>query len=378
MKNSAEWKGYSEEIQHTVSRSSIQWMLILVFFFQGIITIYLNIDVQPLKSTSIFALVLIVISLLISSTYLITDKYRFVNFYSCSLLLTAAQLSISFIIYEQWQAVEHASDLLVIAFICSILANYSNFYLLLLTSVSFTAAYVLLQSQLPLNTLDWIVSVSKFPVIFFLFIQTFRKMLTKGQYHVVKNEILKRKLYRLSVVDDLTQIQNRKGFRLALASSLASAQRFNLGFTLLILDVDYFKQYNDSLGHPAGDQCLIRFADTLNDNFQRETDIVTRLGGEEFAILVPNANWYTAEKICQRIHETLAYAAIVHPSSPISKMLTVSIGGAIFKQGDDETSIYARADKAVYQAKSAGRNCSVILGNEEESSVVGSDVERAN
>jgi diguanylate cyclase (GGDEF)-like protein len=173
-------------------------------------------------------------------------------------------------------------------------------------------------------------------------------------------------LQRLSIIDDLTQIQNRKGFRLALNSSLASAQRFKLGFTLLILDIDFFKQYNDSLGHPAGDKCLVIIAEILTDCFQRETDIVTRLGGEEFAVVVPDVDWHAADKICQRIHQAIAEAAIVHPNSSVSSIVTVCIGGAIFTADDDDSSIYIRADKALYQAKSQGRNCSVISANESQ------------
>jgi diguanylate cyclase (GGDEF)-like protein len=364
LKNSTEWKGYSEEIQHTVNKSSIQWMLILVIFFHAIVTLYINIESQSLNDLSTVAFMIIVFSIIISCIYLRTDKYRFINFYLSSVMLTVAWLSIAFIIYNQWGQADSAIDLIIIAFICSLLANYSNISLLILSSVAFATAFVVLQFQMQLTTLDLLISFSKFPVLLFLFMQTIRKLLTKGQYHVVKNEMLKRQLQRLSIIDDLTQIQNRKGFRLALASSLASAKRFNLGFTLLILDVDYFKQYNDSFGHPAGDQCLVDIAQVLTDCFQRETDIVTRLGGEEFAILVPDVDWCAASKVCQRVHQAIADAAIIHPSSLVAKMLTVSIGGAIFKSDDDEVSIYARADKAVYQAKSQGRNGSVILANE--------------
>ncbi len=367
MKNSAEWKGYSEEIQHTVNKSSIQWMLILVIFFHAIVTLYINIDSQPLNDVSTLAFVVIGLSIIISCIYLKTDKYQIISFSLASAMLTVAWLSIAFIIYNQWEQAEPAADLIAIAFICSILANFSNITLLLLSSTAFGMAFIALQWQMQLTTFDLLISFSKFPVLLFLFMQTIRKMLTKGQYHVVKNEMLRRQLQRLSIIDDLTQIQNRKGFRLALASSLASAQRFNLGFTLLILDVDYFKQFNDSLGHPAGDQCLVSIAKILTDSFQRETDIVTRLGGEEFAILVPDVDWYAAGKICQRIHQAIADAAIIHPCSSVAKTVTVSIGGAIFKSEDNETSIYARADKAVYQAKSQGRNGSVILANENQS-----------
>jgi diguanylate cyclase (GGDEF)-like protein len=372
LKNSHEWKKYSDEIQQTVNKSGIQWMLVLVIFFQVIITIYLNIDNQQIKHSSVLPFILIALSFVISVLYLWANNAIFINFFSCSIMLTITWLSMAFIIYNQWGAIESAQSLLIIAFICSLLANYSNLFLLFVSSFTLTTAYIVLQLQVAthLTEFDLFITFSKFPVLLILFMQTIRKMLLKGQHSVVQNEILNRQLQRLSITDDLTQIQNRKGFRLALASSLASAQRFKLGFTLLILDIDFFKQYNDSLGHPAGDKCLVNIAEILTGCFQRETDIVTRLGGEEFAVLVPDVDWHAADKICQRIHQALAEAAIVHPNSPVSSAVTVCIGGAIFTTDDDDSSIYVRADKALYQAKSQGRNCSVISANESQENSV--------
>ena len=186
MKNSAEWKGYSEEIQHTVNKSSIQWMLILVIFFHAIVTLYINIDSQPLNGLSTLAYGVIGLSIIISATYLRTDKYQFISFNLSSAMLTVAWLSLAFIIYSQWEQAEPAADLLTIAFICSILANFSNIALLLLSSTAFATAFVSLQLQLQLTTLDLFISFSKFPVLLFLFMQTIRKMLTKGSITSLK------------------------------------------------------------------------------------------------------------------------------------------------------------------------------------------------
>lgn len=370
MKNSAEWKGYANEIQHTVNRSSIQWMLILVSFFYGIVTLYLLIDDSALKQVSAIAYTATIVSIIFSSQYFWEKSLNVNKFFLSSIMLSIAWVSLAFVIYHQWGEVESASDLIVIGFICSILGYYSHFYLLMMSSTILTATYLALQMQiLTISSLDLFITVIKFPVLLVLFMHTIRKLLLKGQYHVVKNEMLKRQLQRLNIIDDLTQIQNRKGFRLAMASALASAHRFKLGFSLLILDVDFFKQFNDNLGHPEGDKCLIKIAQLLSDTFQRETDTVTRLGGEEFAILIPDVDWHSADIICKRIHDNIERAAIMHPNSTVSRQLTVSIGGAIYKNGDDEKSIYSRADKALYQAKAQGRNCSIILANEDQATV---------
>lgn len=375
MKNSAEWKEYANEIQHTVNRSSIQWMLILVAFFQVIVTLYLVIDKSSLKQGSVLAYTLAILSLIFATQYFWEKSLHVVKFFISSVMLSIAWLCLAYIIFNQWGKVESASDLLVIAFICSILAYYSNLTLLYISSFSIAAIYLALQIQVPQTAFDLFISVIKFPVLLILFMRTMRQLLLKGQYHVVKNEMLKRQLQRLNIIDDLTQIQNRKGFRLAMTAALASAHRFKLGFSLLILDVDFFKQYNDNLGHPEGDKCLVKIAQILTDIFQRETDSVTRLGGEEFAILIPDVDWHSADIICQRIHKTLESEAIIHPDSSVSNILTVSIGAATYKNGDDEKSIYARADKALYQAKAQGRNGSVILANEEAATTAESAID---
>ena len=371
MKNSAEWKGYANEVQHTVNRSSILWMFILVAFFLAIVTLYLVIDITPLKQASAIAYTLTIVCIIFSGQYFWEKSINASKFILSSILLLISWVSLAFIIYNQWGEVESASDLLVIGFICSILGYYSHLRLLVISSIVLTAVYLTLQMQIvAMSSLDLFITVIKFPVLLILFMRTIRQLLLKGQYYVVKNEMLKRQLQRLNIIDDLTQIQNRKGFRLALTSALASAHRFKLGFSLLILDIDFFKQYNDNLGHPEGDRCLVKIAQLLTDTFQRETDTVTRLGGEEFAILVPDVDWRSADSICQRVHRVIANAAIIHPESPIATTLTVSIGGAIYKTGDDEKTIYARADKALYQAKSQGRNSSVILANETQALLV--------
>lgn len=365
MKESAEWKGYANEIQHTVNRSSIQWMLILVAFFQAIVTLYLVLDNAALKLGTAISYSLSIVCLIYSAQYFLEKAINHKKFFLASIMLSIAWINLAFIIFHQWGEIESASDLIVIGFICTILGFYSHFSLLLISSSVLTTTYLALQMQvLAISALDLVITVIKFPVLLVLFMRTIRKLLLKGQYHVVKNEMLKRQLQRLNIIDDLTQIQNRKGFRMAMASALASAHRFKLGFSLLILDVDFFKQFNDSLGHPEGDRCLTKVAQILTDTFQRETDTVTRLGGEEFAILIPDVDWQSTNNICQRIQRNIERAAIVHPNSEVSNQLTVSIGGAIYKTGDDEKSIYSRADKALYEAKAKGRNCSVVFANE--------------
>lgn len=174
-----------------------------------------------------------------------------------------------------------------------------------------------------------------------------------------KTEKLAQELYQLSTVDALTSVTNRRGFNEALSSEWARAKRLNTPLTLLIIDVDYFKTFNDSLGHLAGDECLRLIASTLTHYARRAGEMIARYGGEEFAILLPNATGQEGVKIAEDICEGIARLDIKHPASGVAEHVTVSIGvyGAAPRELDDSQELIKLADHALYEAKAAGRNC---------------------
>ncbi|MDP2829998.1 MAG: diguanylate cyclase [Sulfuricellaceae bacterium] len=165
-------------------------------------------------------------------------------------------------------------------------------------------------------------------------------------------------LQRLSSVDGLTGVNNRRHFDLSLQSEWQRAQRGNQELSLLMLDIDYFKQYNDTYGHLGGDDCLRIVSALLRETLQRTSDIVARYGGEEFAILLPDTPEQGAQFIAYKITAELARLNLPHAASPLGGRVTLSIGCATCRVKPDcpPEALVAAADKALYQAKAMGRD----------------------
>lgn len=164
-------------------------------------------------------------------------------------------------------------------------------------------------------------------------------------------------LQQLLSTDALTAIANRRRFDETLAREWRRCQRSGLPLSLLMIDVDHFKAYNDYCGHPQGDACLRQVARLLTDTVHRPGDLVARYGGEEFVCLLPDVGSAGALAVAEKIAGALKDAAIDHPRSPGGPRLTLSIGVATTRRfaGEPE-GLVAFADKLLYAAKAAGRN----------------------
>ena len=161
-----------------------------------------------------------------------------------------------------------------------------------------------------------------------------------------------------SMTDELTGVPNRRAFERDLSSALAESREKHEPVSCLLLDVDFFKQYNDTLGHVAGDECLKKIASSIASSLSRVEDTLARYGGEEFAVIIPGANTVVAERVAITIMESIRQLAIPHPSSSVSEFITISIG-VVSAIADDQTqpeALVDRADKQLYQAKNSGRN----------------------
>ena len=158
--------------------------------------------------------------------------------------------------------------------------------------------------------------------------------------------------------DPLTGLANRKHFDEALEQEIRAAQRNLSPLSLLLVDVDYFKQLNDSLGHPAGDELLVRLAKLLRNRARRPRDVVARLGGDEFALLLPETPTHAAASIASAIHADVA--ALVTPTMlAAGQKSSVSIGihSAYGDSNLNADDVVGLADMALYRAKQDGRNC---------------------
>lgn len=166
------------------------------------------------------------------------------------------------------------------------------------------------------------------------------------------------RLKELSVIDELTQVANRRSLDDNLEKEWLRAKRTSSPISVLMLDIDYFKQYNDEFGHLKGDECLKSIADYLKNNLYRPGDFIARYGGEEFCIIMPNTNLEGAEKFAKKIHIGIRELKIENPGSKVSKYITVSIGVAsVFPLSDESyMDLIFTSDKALYDAKHDGRN----------------------
>lgn len=162
--------------------------------------------------------------------------------------------------------------------------------------------------------------------------------------------------------DKLTGLANRRGFDEAFKVEWDIASKNKHKLSCLMIDIDFFKQYNDKYGHIQGDKCLIRVASLLKESLIGNTDTIARYGGEEFCILIPNLELEYAEKIAKRLVKSVADDRIPHINSE-QGYVTISIGCSTSKENDDAQTFIHRADEALYQAKETGRNQACISNN---------------
>lgn len=180
-------------------------------------------------------------------------------------------------------------------------------------------------------------------------------------------------LRRLSTIDALTETVNRRGFDGALAREWKRGLRTGDPISVLMLDVDHFKLFNDNYGHPAGDACLRTIAQTLKRIALRPADVMARYGGEEFVVLLPQTPCAGAQHLAHRLLDAVEAAGIPHAASPTARHVTISIGIGCYDEHStcwvepstesrfmsnvvcSATDLVQSADKALYAAKRAGR-----------------------
>lgn len=170
---------------------------------------------------------------------------------------------------------------------------------------------------------------------------------------------LQRELEELSYKDGLTRVFNRRMFDLTLEREWANAYRQQQPLSLVLLDIDFFKDYNDHFGHLAGDACLQRVATLLEGTVVRPRDLLARFGGEEFILVLPETDAEAAELVAERCRQTIADARIPHPGSQVGACLSASLGVATIVPTDHDNphDFIDAVDKLLYAAKQQGRNC---------------------
>lgn len=165
-------------------------------------------------------------------------------------------------------------------------------------------------------------------------------------------------LKKMSFIDPLTELMNRRQFKIVLNMEWCKAMTQRFPISVIMIDIDLFKNYNDHFGHPAGDECLKEVSFGLSEVL-RKSDTISRYGGEEFIVLLPGIADKDAAKVAEKLRKAVEALEIKHAKSDVSKHVTISLGvsSVIPERGIDPLSLISLADDALYDAKGSGRNC---------------------
>lgn len=185
---------------------------------------------------------------------------------------------------------------------------------------------------------------------------------TDASISINRERVLRAHSERLTLeatTDGLTGAGNRRFFDESLRAEFGRAQRQNSALSLVMMDVDFFKRYNDLYGHPAGDKVLIAVANALNSALLRPADTISRYGGEEFVVILPDSGLEGSLIVAERLRAAISELNIPHGDSKIADHVTMSIGVATYLPGSacDEAGLLEAADMALYNAKHSARNC---------------------
>jgi len=185
---------------------------------------------------------------------------------------------------------------------------------------------------------------------------------TDATLSIKRERVLKshsERLSKVAITDALTGAYNRRFFDERFTAEFGRAQRQSIPLSLIMLDVDFFKLYNDNYGHPAGDKVLISVVKALKSQLNRPTDVVTRYGGEEFAIILPDSGSEGGRIVAEKLRVAVSGLNIPHDTSTVADHLTISIGIASYQPDTscNATCFLEAADAALYRAKHDGRNC---------------------
>jgi diguanylate cyclase (GGDEF)-like protein len=183
------------------------------------------------------------------------------------------------------------------------------------------------------------------------------------QSQLIKNQLnqlqqANQNLQLLANLDSLTKLSNRRGFDDYIEKEWERMSQIKAPLSLIMCDVDFFKNYNDRYLHPNGDKCLIKVAMSMRDTVRRSGDLVARYGGEEFAIVLPNTDALGAVSVGENVRSAIKNLQITHEASAVCPYVTISVGVSTIipdRENDFQALIHA-ADRALYQAKSQGRD----------------------
>ncbi|RLU02137.1 MAG: diguanylate cyclase, partial [Ketobacter sp.] len=186
----------------------------------------------------------------------------------------------------------------------------------------------------------------------------------KVEQRTAELESLNRQLSDLSDTDQLTRLKNRRYLDRVLQEELARCQRYHHDLSIILLDIDHFKQFNDRYGHLVGDECLRAVADVLAQTISEGTDCIARYGGEEFCVLMPETSMEYAEKMAERLRSSVNNMKFSVKNEPANVSISLGVASLCSNRHVTPEHLIKRADQALYKAKQAGRNRTVVAGKD--------------
>ncbi|WP_417347685.1 GGDEF domain-containing protein [Ferrimonas sp.] len=317
---------------------------------------------QPLPLTRLLAMAQVLISLLVLAVaaYLVNhtgEVGKPIRIFM-ALLVGLVWSLVSINIVESWGEYQSSKQIFMLGCLTVVIGWYTSRLMMFLSCSIILAAYAYLTLlHTGFESVTYYLAVLKFPLLITLSSLYLSRWYFFGlDRHSQSLELLER-FRRETTLDPLTQVMNRRGFDQALSDGVASARRFEIPTSLMLVDIDHFKQYNDALGHDQGDKGLKLVASALSALMARQTDVFCRVGGEEFAVILSGTDMEGAKVMAQRMQQAMEGLNLPHPNSITSDRVTLSIGITEWREQDTAASLYRKADQALYHAKSQGRDC---------------------
>jgi diguanylate cyclase (GGDEF)-like protein len=294
---------------------------------------------------------------------------RFIYIYTALFYVNVMGLGIYL---NVWSSPDKLATIFLCLLICALLMFINsplfNFCLTVGAIICFIVSTVIVKSQFTENWVWDIINVLVAGVISLYFNWQGSKLRLGLELSANLLEDERNSYFDQSTIDELTKLRNRRDFQQTFKRYLSSFRTSDTWLCIAILDIDFFKYYNDHYGHPMGDDCLRAVGGVLN-SLQDTLDVYSaRVGGEEFALLWFEEDASHVDTVISHLQGLISGLKIPHEKSKVSPYVSISIGVFIERCGtsDDTQNLYEMADKALYNAKEGGRNCAIISGNEIE------------
>ncbi|USD38848.1 GGDEF domain-containing protein [Ferrimonas sp. SCSIO 43195] len=351
-----------EAIQARNFRQGTQWVLLATFITQALFfaNYCLHLNSYSARSQGLAAAQLLACLMLIllfkTQVSEVRPACRWVRV-GLAACCGLAWSTLSINIVESWMEFQSTKQIFVLGCLSMVIGWYTSRTMLAIgTSMIMLSFVYLTYLYSGFQSVTTYLSVLKFPVLVLLSAHFLRKWYFFGMDRYTENLKLIARFKQETYLDPLTNVANRRGFDKVLAEAVTQPGRHGNRFCLVLIDIDYFKLYNDNLGHDYGDHCLRKVAQLLQSVVDRNNDSLCRIGGEEFAVLLDGCDLRAAEQVVTAMIAALRRDNIPHPASPVSHRVSVSVGVAQWRAGDTQQTLFRRADQALFAAKRNGRD----------------------